>query len=217
MNCLECCDHIQRILDGGHMPADLEAHLTTCKSCRELHALSRGMLHGLSQMSRPVPPAGFADAIVRSVLRDRARRRRRRWLVGASAAAAVVLALVGVFRLTRPDSHVTVVSADRPDASQPSLQENVQQAGQALADLTLRTAAETLQTSRTFVPAVEFTGATDPQVVLPDMPAESRRAWNDAVGGVSVGLEPLAESARQAASFFRREVPLLGQDSGSGM
>src|SRR5262249_37211635 len=98
-----------------------------------------------------------------------------------------------------------------------SLQDNVQQAGQALADLTRRTAADTLESSRTFLPAVDFNNAAEAQVALPELPGEPLRAWNDAVGGVSAGLEPVAASARQAASFFRREVPLLGTEPGSGL
>ncbi|HEV8059464.1 MAG TPA: hypothetical protein VGP68_06310 [Gemmataceae bacterium] len=217
MNCLECSEHVQRLLDGEVAPAGLDAHMAECPSCREMHALSCSLLRGLSQMPRPVPPDGFSDFVVRSVLRDRARRRRRRWLVGAAAAAAVLIAAGGIFRLSRHEPETSKAVAVQPEMTQPSLQDNVQEAGQALADLSRRTAADALQSSRSFLPTVDFNGAADPQVALADVPAESRRVWNDAVGGVTVGLEPLAASAMQAASFFRREVPLLDSEAGNAI
>jgi hypothetical protein len=216
MTCFECCEFIQRFLDGEPAPGSFEAHLAACQSCREMHALAGTMLRGLSRMARPVPPNGFADILVRSVLRDRARRGRRRWLMGA-AAAAVVIATVGIIRFNRHEPERIGEIAVRPEMTQLSLQDNVQEAGQALADLTRRTAADTLETGRTFLPSVDFNGAAEPQLSLAEMPAESRRAWNDAIGGVSVGLEPLAASAKQAASFFRREVPLLDSEAGNAI
>jgi hypothetical protein len=107
--------------------------------------------------------------------------------------------------------------AGRVGPNQASLQDNVQEAGQALAELTRRTAAGTFESSRALLPNVDLTGPAEALAGVPDMPSEPRQAWNDAVGGVSAGLEPLAASARQAASFFRREVPLLGQEPGSGL
>ena len=104
-----------------------------------------------------------------------------------------------------------------PETPQPSLQDNVQQAGQAIADLSVRAAADRLQTGRSFLPPVDFNTPADSPATLADMPTEPRRAWNDAVGGVSVGLEPLAMSARQAASFFRREMPLFDSEAGNAI
>jgi hypothetical protein len=218
MNCHECGEQVQQILDGEPPGNALEAHLSSCRHCRELHAAACELLHGLALIDRPVAPAGLADTIVRAALRDRALRRRRRWLVTAAAAAAAILIVVTLWRPgnDRPRINQEQVVADAEPVPA-SLEENVQQAGQALADLTRRTAADTLGTGRTFLPSVEIAGGTEKQLALPDVPAEPRRAWSDAVGGVSVGLEPLAASARQAASFFRREVPLLNQESGPGM
>jgi hypothetical protein len=217
MNCHECGEQVQRILDGEPPGSALEAHLSSCRYCRELHASACELLHGLALIDRPVAPAGLADTIVCAVLRDRALRRRRRRMLTAAAAAAI-LTVVALWRPgnDRPtiNQEQAVVDAEPVPAS---LEENVQQAGQALADLTRRTAADTLGTGRTFLPSVEIAGGTEKQLALPDVPAEPRRAWSDAVGGVSVGIEPLAASARQAASFFRREVPLLNQESGPGM
>ena len=218
MNCLESHEQLQRILDGLPSEQDLETHLALCKNCRDVHAVARDMIHGLGQMSQPVPPDGLADAIVRSVLRDRSRRaKRRRFLAAFSAAAAASIALF-VFLL---DKHDEPKNSGPPvtiaQVAPPSLEENVQQAGQALVDLTRRTAFDTLQSSRAFLPAVELARAGDSQLPMPEMPAQSRQAWSDAVGGLSVGFEPLAASARQAASFFKRETPLLSQEQGPGM
>ncbi len=213
MNCLECHEQIQRILDGLPPEHDLEAHLALCRSCRDMHAGAREMMHGLGQMAQPTPPDGLADAIVDSVLRDRARRRtRQRLLATFSTAAAASIALMA-FLLNKhdepknPETPVTIAQE-----APPSLEENVQLAGQAIVDLTRRTALDTLQSGRAFLPPVELAGAGDPQLPIPEMPAQSRQAWSDAVGGLSAGFEPLAASARQAASFFRRETPLLSQE-----
>ena len=217
MNCPDSCDQIQRLLDGETPPVDLEAHLATCKNCHELHAVARTMLRGLSQAPVEAPPDGFADGVVLAVLRDRSRRRTRRQVVYAAALAATLLAAASVFRVNREGAEHTGQVAIQPEMTQPSLQENVQQAGQALADLTRRTAADTLQSSRTLLPAVDFNGAAEPTAGLVDMSTEPRRALSDAVGGVSVGLEPLATSAWQAASFFRREMPFLDSEAGNAI
>lgn len=217
MNCLESHEQLQRILDGLPPGHDLETHLALCKNCREEHALARDMIHGLGQMSQPTPSDGLTDAIMRSVLRDLSRRAARRRLLTAFSAAAASIALF-VFLL---DRHDEPKSSGPPvpiaQAAPPSLEENVQQAGQALVDLTRRTAFDTLESSRALLPAVELARAGDSQLPMPEMPAQSRQAWSDAVGGLSVGFEPLAASARQAASFFKRETPLLGQEQGPGM
>jgi hypothetical protein len=217
MNCPESCDQIQRLLDGETAPLDLEAHLATCKNCHELHAVARTMLRGLSQSAVLVPPDGFADSVVLAVLRDRARWRTRRRLMYATAMAAALLVAVGVFRLNRDGAEKNGQVAIQPEMTQPSLQENVQQAGQALADLTRRTAVDTLETSRTLLPAVDFNGAAEPTASLADISTEPRRALSDAVGGVSVGLEPLAASAWQAAAFFRREMPFRDSEAGNAI
>ncbi len=182
-----------------------------------MHALSCSLLRGLARIASPAPPDGLADMVVRSVFRDRVRRRRRRWLVGAAAAAALLIAAGGIFRLSRNEPEPSGALVMQPEVTQSSLQDNVQEAGQALAELSRRTAADALQSSRTFLPTVDFNGAADPQLAFADVPAESRRVWNDAVGGVTVGLEPLAASAMQAASFFRREVPLLDSEAGNAI
>ena len=217
MNCLESCDQIQRLLDGETAPVDLEAHLATCKNCHELHAVARTMLRGLSQSAVAAPPDGFADGVVLAVLRHRSRRRPRRPQMYSTPGAAALLAALGVFRLNHEEADKSGQVVVQPETTQPSLQENVQQAGQALADLTRRTAADTLQSGRTLLPAVDFSGATEPQATLADMSTEPRRALSDAVGGVSVGLEPLAASAWQAASFFRREMPFLDSEAGNAI
>ncbi len=216
MNCHECHEQVQQILDGASAGNDLEAHLSTCKYCRELHAAAGALLHGVALIERSPAPPGLADTIVRAALRDRVVRGRRRWLATVAAAAAV-LAAVAFWRPVseQPVSNDVLTTEAKPERA--SLEANVQQAGQALADLTRRTAVDTLGTGRTFLPSVEIAAAGEKQLALPDVPVEPGRAWNDALGGVSVGLEPLAASARQAASFFRREVPLLNQESGPGM
>jgi anti-sigma factor RsiW len=217
MNCLECCDQVQEILDGRPPQADLEAHLAACKECRELHAVTRETMHGLTQMAPPAPAEDLADKIMRAVARDRLRQRGRRRLVTIAAAAAATIALLASL-LPKNDVPTTRTELAKPaEERRPSLEDNVQQAGQALADLTLRTAVDTLQTSRAFLPTVDLPGASDSQLPLPEVAAESRQAWSDAIDGLSSGLEPLAASARQAASFFKREVPLLSQEPGSGM
>ena len=91
MNCLECGEQIQRLLDGGNAPDELEVHLTTCRTCHELHVLSRSLLRGVAQTARVTPPEGFSDAVVRAVLRDRGSRRRVRRRLFAAAAAAALL------------------------------------------------------------------------------------------------------------------------------
>jgi hypothetical protein len=217
MNCLECSECVQRILNGELAPAEFETHLAACKSCHDDYLLARTLLQGIAQLTLPAPPLGLKESVVRSVLRDRVRLRRRRWLAGASATAAALFAILIIANLSGQRLHTPGLVENQEPPKQASLQDNVQEAGQALADLTRRTAADSLESSRTFLPSVDFSSPAAPLAAVPDMPSEPRRAWNDAVEGLSAGLEPLAASAMQAASFFRREVPLLGQEPGSGL
>ncbi|CAN5565104.1 hypothetical protein BH10PLA2_BH10PLA2_19680 [soil metagenome] len=217
MNCHECSEQLQQFLDGEAPAGAFDAHLAVCQHCRALHAAARDLIQGLALWNPPLPRPTLADTIVRSVVRDRIQRRQRRWMMSAAAAAGILAALATAWwpRAVTPENQTTQIA--EATVRPPALEENVQQAGQAIADLTRRTAVDTLQSGRTFLPTVEFTNTSDPQVALPEFPAESRKAWNDALGGVGVGLEPLTNSAKQAASFFRREVPLLNQETGPGM
>lgn len=217
MNCLECLEEIERLLDGADAPAEYEAHLATCRRCHDADLAARALLQGVAQLAPPAPPAWLGAEILESVLRDRIQRRRQRWLVGTAAAAAAIVAAFAITNIPRQGIDPAAASVAQAKTSGTSVQDNVQEAGQALADLTRRTATDTLDSSRALLPAVDFTNPADTLAAIPDMPAEPRRAWNDAIGGLTAGLEPLAASAMQAASFFRREVPLLGQEPGPGM
>jgi hypothetical protein len=85
----------------------------------------------------------------------------------------------------------------------PSLQQRVEEAGEAMVHLTRRTADETMGQSRLLLPDLKQSFAASGQ---PTTSSEAQ-PLRDVQQGVSSGLEPVASSARRAVALFFREPP----------
>ena len=99
MNCLECRELIQRMMDGDFSPEDqsaLAAHATSCHECRELQTAARLLLDGLRLAARPEPPAGLDQRICKAALLQSQRQFRTRRVAWAAAMAAGILAVLGL-------------------------------------------------------------------------------------------------------------------------
>ena len=96
MNCLECQEQLQRLLDGMSIADQLALaeHVRTCPPCRELHACARRLLEQLRVQDTPTPSRELAIRIRQSVLNEARRRIAFRRLAAVSAAAACITAVV---------------------------------------------------------------------------------------------------------------------------
>jgi hypothetical protein len=209
MNCLECQEQLQSLLDGASLADQLALaeHLGVCPSCRELHACARRLLEQFRVQETPTPSPDLAIRIRQSVVNEARRRVVFRRLAAVSAAAACIAAVVaGSFFWPRraDDSYAKAPITSRPSLS---LSKSVEEAGQAVLAMTRRAADETIDQGRVFLPRNLPEGPTADAAALEpllDQPARSLREMQD---GMSAGLEPVASSARRAVDLFLRELP----------
>lgn len=217
MNCLECEELLQSFLDGEPVLAAMEGHLHECSHCRELFAAARALQFGLSHKQQALASPNLTPLITRSVLRDRARRRVQPALALGAVAAVLVCVLIWGSSPQRNHELVSSPAADPStvalSAAEPSLGGNVEQAGLALADLTRRTAVETLEPSRVLLPELALAAPQDDGQSLAAISEESQKALDGVREGVAQGIEPLTSSARRAITLLRRDVPLFTADS----
>jgi hypothetical protein len=214
---------MQQRLDGS--PADgpdVERHLADCPGCAAVHAASLRLTDGLRRLGPPRPPLGLNDRIVAAVLEEqRAARKRSRRRAAVLALAACLLIATGALGLyyagvlkfgTGNPPPVVQNNPERtePETPPPSVRGSVSEAGSALATLTTRTADETVGQTRLLVPMV-----TGPSLDEFDMPPalEPTKPYLEAGQGVSVALEPVANSARRAVDLFRRDLSHVGHTS----
>lgn len=219
MTCPDCHDRLQQWLDArsrdaaatpGEPPA-------LCAACSDWAVAARHLDRGLPLLVAPAPSSALTNRILAQVAADRSRRRTRLVLaVGAVAAAAVLL--VAVWKIMVRGSPIPASPSQPPPmakAADPEptpapvpLRDSMAEAGSAVASLTTRTADETVAKTKLLLPVV-----TDPSLATLDLapppldpPARSLR---EAGEGVTVGLEPVAESARRAVGLFFRELPSM--------
>jgi hypothetical protein len=161
---------------------------------------------GLRAVAHSAPPNDLARRIVASVLADRRERRYRRyqWAVGASLAAGLLLAVFAGWRLTEffggpsGSEQQPVVKNDNPPstiAPTPSLTDNVEEIGVALAEIWNRTADSALEPGRVLLPAT---------VSIPPMPEGSALT-----GSLESPVAAWIETGHEVTSFG--PVARLGQ------
>ncbi len=237
MNCDEYCNWMQACLDGDGVGGDdVAAHQAACPECRALAAAARCLEVALRLPGSPPVPEGLGARIVAGVLADRRRRRRSRQLAFAAAAVAIAASLLLVL-LALPgrgtplgslqDEWVKVKNYYFPQTpvhfdgqgsySEPapeevpvaSLNDNVTEAGSAVASLAKRTGDEAISSGQLLVPSVALPMPTEDAVPSPlKPPAQSLR---EAGRGVAAGLQPVADSAVRAFTLFRRDLPPMTQ------
>jgi len=216
MNCRDCEDCLQTSLDrGGEAPtAEMTAHLQGCAACRERFQLAERLCRSQSLWPSPELPAGFAERITATLLRDR----RKRLVVGWTLriAAVLVLGTLGVyFGLSRWSATPAAperepIAAGRPPGpgkpAEPALS-LVAQLGEtrdATVERTRQVARDTARGARLLLPPPD------------SVPAEPLGPWNveapamsmgDVSRTVAEGFEPVTDSAKRAWGMFRRLIP----------
>jgi hypothetical protein len=221
MTCRQFEDLLNERLDGREVgdPAALAEHVRTCTDCRGLEAASRRLQQGLHRPP-PQPSPDLAARIVARVAADRRRRGRRvryRWRVTVALAACLVLALGlrtdwfglrGLVRGPAPANQVTRQQEPSDKRQEPAeaetLRDSVAEASRAVAALTRETTTETVNQTRSLLP--EVAPPALPPVDLAQL-EPTTRPWREAGEGVTMALEPVANSARRAVNLFLRELP----------
>jgi hypothetical protein len=162
MNCRECEQLIQRLLDGDADIADQEdlaGHLAICADCHDLDTAAQYLLHGLRLLDPPQPPAGLLERICENIRAERVRVARwRRLLVRSAVAASLLLTGSMVYFAARTDSRSKVPPAlvalpgrPAPETST-SLHRRIEEASLAVVALTRRTADETVGQTKLLLP-----------------------------------------------------------------
>jgi hypothetical protein len=229
MNCPACHDLLQQRLDGGPAhpaggdPGTLDQHLQGCPECAALHRAARRLEEGLRLLAPPAPPAGLAGRVSAAVGRARrARARRRRLLVPLALAASLLLVLLAWAHRPRqeaprpapaPEGPVARREAPAPDPV--PLGESVAEASSAFANLTTRTADETVGQTWLLLPGPVPPALGGFDVDPPLKPATGPLL--EAGEGVSAGLEVVASSVRRAASLLLGGIPAKGLEELSGL
>jgi hypothetical protein len=215
MNCLECRELLQKRLDGEPIagPA-LEEHLSRCQACREQHAGAMHLLEAVHAASNVKVPAGFADAVVAGVFRDRVQRRqrmqRRVFVTMALAASIVLVLLLTYYWLPRPESHqpqpkAPLAHREEKPAPQPKTPEDPKVEKKEPRNPVTALADRWVDNTRDHAKVVAVAASVDklPPVELPVNPTV-REASQD----VSDGVRTVTRSARKAFDFFARELPM---------
>jgi hypothetical protein len=238
MNCPDCHDLLQQYLDTGIAPdpARLEPHLAVCEDCRGHHSAALRLAEGLRLLARPVPPAGLAGRIVGNVLgqHQAALRFRRRLRIAVAVAAGLLFLLfAGSQGLFGPQEKEPQQVDNGPAPSHPkkdktpgvsppaaSLGQSFTDAGTAALALTLRTADETVDEARRWLPPaaplpdpIPVRKAADP---LKPVWKPLTQAFRQAGHSVSEGLQPVTSSAPRAMDVIWRVLGPLQAEEKAG-
>lgn len=209
MTCHECDALLQSHFDREPIPdrTALDAHLAVCSLCRAQWQAASRLDTGLA-LARPIiPPPELRGRIVAGVIsQQRAARRLRRGVALVTAMAAAILLAILLVRSwsqtgetpKRPEDSPVVretppTPAPRSTDEAPSLRESLTQ----VAQLTLKKADDTVGEARSLL-----AGPPAPMNATP--PAQTLRETGNAL---TVGLEPVADSAKRAWNLFLREIP----------
>ena len=218
MNCPEAYDAIQRYLDGDEPTAALHEHVQACGRCRRDFAAAQVLRHGLRDLPRPEAPVTSVSRLIEVVDRDTRFRRSLGWWRNAwiLATAASLLAFVGyglLHRETPPDAPIDVgpVVSNEPkkndavprtaDAEKAvtALAQAVQENTQSQINILIAAANPLEQTPA--MTSIDVDPPLDPAM-------QAAQSLRSAGRNMAETFEPMAASARQAALFFAREIPV---------
>jgi hypothetical protein len=196
--CAAALDLLHLRLDGETvaMPPGVAAHIVGCADCQGRFAAVGPLVVALARTDLPVAPL-FTERLVTGAMADvRRRRRARRWSFAVGLAAGLMAALW----FTRPPAAIAP-PAPVPEivrSAPPDLRQDFADAGEAVAALSRRTAADAVDAGRQLIPTVP---APWPPTLEPS------RTFDGTGTGLADGFEPVTTSARRAALLFWRELP----------
>jgi anti-sigma factor RsiW len=206
MGCPEVVERIERWLDGESPPpeeSEIAFHLAACASCRQRLRAARLVNEFSRPLFLPAPPGWLSRRVEARLLQQARRAMWTRRLVAAAALAASLVLATGIwFAAFRPRVNTPTASREpgRP-AAVPSLQRQVEEAGQAFVSLTERAARSTVGESRFFLPPLAPPALSGDEVVLETL-QPTGQSLEEIKRGMKAGLEPMADSARRAVDLF---------------
>jgi hypothetical protein len=217
VNCEQFREMLLQGFDGPALtdPA-LADHARQCSRCAALLAADQRLKAGLGQWQRPMLPAGLTAQIVTAVhtqQRRQLRLRRVRAFVGALAASLCLAAGVAYFwPRTQPAGSSPLVQYTEPSHPETTatLRETVNQASQAVTQLTTRTADTTVEQTRSFWPVLA-PPALDDWDKQPPMLEPPARPLQETGQSAVAALEPVTESARRAFGMFLHDLRPMDQ------
>jgi hypothetical protein len=222
MNCPEAQDAIQHYLDGDESSSILSAawneHLQACSRCRRDFAAAQTLRLGLRDLPRPEAPVLSTSRLVELVDRDRRFRGRLQWWRNAwiLATAASLLAFVGyglLHRETPPEADPIVphgLAQNDPETNDVPRTADAEKAVTALAQAVQENTQEQIRALLGAAIPLDSKTARMPIDVDPSLdPAQqAAQSFRSASRNMAETFEPMANSARQAALFFAREIPV---------
>lgn len=196
VDCASALQLLQEWLDGEILVRDaaLTGHLQDCSNCAERYAGAEQLL----SVFPPCLPADFADSMVARIRADQRQRQWRQYYLAAGSLAAAVLAALWFTWPNTPHNENLIAKA----AMTPSLDRQVERATTAVKEWTERTVQ--------VIPRPDVSPGDmlpTPDVKMALQPVTSPFA--EAGRGVAEGLEPLANSAKRAATRFWRDLPVI--------
>jgi predicted anti-sigma-YlaC factor YlaD len=195
---------LHRRLDGDavDVPPAVAAHVAGCADCRGRFAAAGRLAAALEASVLPTPPRLLTERIIAAAIADGRRRARlRHWPLAAAALAAAVLLALGLSRPSNQQSKTVTPGPEIVRGQAPDLRKNLAEAGEAVASLTRRAAAEAVGAGRGLVPAV-------PAPPWPPAIEPTAQPLGDAGVALANGFEPVTTSARRAARLFLRDLPI---------
>jgi hypothetical protein len=210
MSCRAWQELLQSHLDEGGPADELERHAAGCPDCAAHWPAVQRLLAGVRLLRPPTPSAHFREQVAARLLEEARSLARPRWrrrvlsLSGLAAAAAAVIA-VGLWAWRPSDDPSGSGGAVAVGPAEP-LRDSMEQAGNAVAALTSRTASETVEGTTMIVPLVKQTA--EPFAEVPEALGPPLGPFREATQGVSAGLAPVADSARRAVGLFLRDLPM---------
>jgi hypothetical protein len=210
MNCRDCQENVQKLLDGVESPsAELRDHVRECSACRRDLAAAQMLLGGLSRLPKPEASPLMSATIAAAVRTDRQARRRRsayRWYATSSLAACLLL-LAGMGWLAPLWKSPVPPVALNQESSAVELAQSAGDAQKAVASLTKSVRENTQLRFNALLPDAETIEKNMPlrDFEEPLDPAALKQAGLR----VAQSLDPITQTTARAFGFFAREMPVL--------
>ena len=192
---------VQAALDRDRPLSDLDTdHVIQCEACRDLAAAARMLSANLEPLSSIAVPADFIERIVPVVAAERSRERllRRGVMAGLASLAATVMAVF--FGIPRGQDPAVAIQEPASSAliKPPPVEHSLREAGLAFANLTKRTAQESIAPARNLLKTIDW---DDEPTAAPQLPKESASPVET--------VAPITNTARRAIDLFIRDVGSL--------
>ncbi|HEV3263504.1 MAG TPA: hypothetical protein VG013_42100 [Gemmataceae bacterium] len=210
MTCEQYRDLLNRHLDGEPVDETLTDHSRQCPDCAALLRGAQRLAQALPHLKPPAPAGYLTNNILLELRDDRRRRLALRLRIIASAVAAAALLAIGITSFWPAPKKDTPLVVRNTQPAMPettvTLRDTVDQAGQAVGQLTARTANETVGSFwEVLTPPHLNDWDTQPQIEPPTQPL--KETGQSAV----VAIEPVTNSARRAFGMLLRDMPPMDQ------